>query len=171
MGRIAVEVVRDVGPSCGEYTARRSRSILTIFAMRAALTRGVLSVCGERSSPVAQDRYYDATKYAHDLDESHDRDQVYHHALCKSLDSKAIPAADFEQIAREAGVDLKKPDATSQYPQPVQWWNVATRTHVLIAQDGEGEKHWAFPVRSDARMKKLAQRVDEKDREERTREE
>jgi len=120
---------------------------------------------------VATGRYFDATKYAHDLDESHDRDQVYHDALCTSLDSKAIPAADFATIARDAGVDLKKPDAASQYPQPVQWWNVTTPTHVLIARDGEGEKHWAFPVRSDERMKKLAQHVDEKDRKERTREE
>jgi len=139
--------------------------------MRAARTRGALSVCGGRRSAVATGRYYDATKYAHDLDESHDRDQVYHHALCKSLHSKAIPADDFAKIAREAGVDLKKPDATSQYPHLVQWWNVATRTHVLIARDGEGKKHWAFPVRSDALMKKLAQHVDEKGSEETTREE
>lgn len=118
---------------------------------------------------MANGRYYDATKYAHDLDYSHDRYREYHQTLCRSLYSEAIPADDFEKIAREAGVDLKKPDAESKHPYPIMWWNVALPTYVLIARDGGHENHWAFPVRADALMKKLAQHFDGKDAAETTR--
>lgn len=117
---------------------------------------------------MANERYYDATKYAHDLDSSHDQGGDYHELLCRSLYSEAIPADEFEKISRDAGVDLTKPDAESKHPSPIMWWNVATPTYVLIARDRERENHWGFPVRAEALMKRLAQHFDGKDAEEAT---
>jgi hypothetical protein len=112
---------------------------------------------------VTSERYYDAEKYAHSLEYSHGRYHDYHTSLVTNLYSAAIDRAQFMEIAREAGIDLNRPDATSEHPHRILWWNVDVPNHVLLAKHGELEYYWAFSTADDNIMRQLASAYAEND--------
>jgi hypothetical protein len=108
-------------------------------------------------------RYYEAKKYAHSLDYSYERYHDYHKALIQIVWSSPVSEEKFMAIARDAKVDLNVPDAISEHPHPIRWWNVNLPDYVLIAKDGEQDNYWAFTALDDRIMQNLAEAYAESD--------
>ncbi len=104
-----------------------------------------------------EDRYYEAKKYARSLDYSHDKYKDYHKALVDILYGCHVHRREFMKLANEAGIDLMQPDARSEHPHPVLWWNVDLPNHVLLARDGEQSNYWAFTTTDERLSKQLAE--------------
>jgi hypothetical protein len=110
---------------------------------------------------MVSERYHEAKKYAYSLDRSYRRYENYHKALLANLYSEAIDANEFVRLAKVANVDLSQPDATSESPHRILWWNVDLPDYVLLAKDGGERNYWAFTRRSDQIMQQLAKAFDE----------
>lgn len=44
----------------------------------------------------------------------------------------------FQQVAREANLTLDKPDAISEHPFRVEWWNALLPLHVVVGRADDG---------------------------------
>jgi hypothetical protein len=108
-------------------------------------------------------RYYEAKKYAHSLNYSHRLYQDYNKALIQNVWSRPISKDKFMAIARDAKLDLDVPDAISEHPHPIKWWNVDLPDYVLIAKDGEQDNYWAFTALDDRMMQNLEEAFAESD--------
>jgi len=104
---------------------------------------------------MANERHYEAKKYAHSLDYSYGRYPAYYKALITNIDSARVSKDVFMEIVCEARLNLSEdPDATSVYPRPIKWWNVDLPNYVLIARDDK-DAYWAFTMADEQIMKQL----------------